>query len=479
MYIDDAYFSEFPKIVNNINKTPIKYNELVDKEYVDESISSVQSQINHIVTTPGQAVTPVFSIGTVSSTSTPSVSINNSIVSNPVLNFGLVKGNDGSKGDSGITPSISIGNITSGNSPNVSLRGTLTNPILDFQLVKGQDGSKGDSGTTPSISIGNVISGTSPNVSLRGTLTNPILDFQLVTGSKGDSGITPTLSFSQPTTLNAGSSCTISTTQQANNYNIALGIPKGFTPSFKVGTVTQLAGDQQPTITFSTPSSTYEYTVNFGIPVQLVEDDTNNTDDGNGNSGGLWGSIKNGVKNSKKAITGTLGVIGIGLAVANAIISSAEFTALQGQITSLGTRVTILEGKVTNIELSITDIEVDIGTLQDKTAYQTALVDNTRGQLTRFSSAIAVIGGGLSVSGSSGTINIENCNIDCPGKITSGSLETKNINYGTDNIINIGRNGTLSNTINIGGSFDFVYINGELYKNPLNVFNSSYINQFG
>ena len=50
MYIDDCYFSEFPKIISYKNIHPIstKYNELPDKEYIDESINNIQSQINDI-----------------------------------------------------------------------------------------------------------------------------------------------------------------------------------------------------------------------------------------------------------------------------------------------------------------------------------------------------------------------------------------------------------------------------------------------
>lgn len=101
--------------------------------------------------TGSTGATPSFSIGSVSSLpagSTPVVTITGSSAS-PQLNFQLPAGNTGQQGiagpagATGATPTISVGTVTSlpaGSSPYVTQTGTTTAPVLNFGLVSGQDG---------------------------------------------------------------------------------------------------------------------------------------------------------------------------------------------------------------------------------------------------------------------------------------------------------------------------------------------------
>jgi hypothetical protein len=57
-----------------------------------------------------------------------------------------VKGDKGEKGDTGPTPSISIGEVVQGTQASVSITGTPASPILNFVLVKGDEGSVGPQG---------------------------------------------------------------------------------------------------------------------------------------------------------------------------------------------------------------------------------------------------------------------------------------------------------------------------------------------
>jgi hypothetical protein len=59
------------------------------------------------------------------------------------------QGAQGAQGANGITPNFTIGtvsNLSSGSTPTVNLSGTTTNPILNFGLVQGQQGAQGAQG---------------------------------------------------------------------------------------------------------------------------------------------------------------------------------------------------------------------------------------------------------------------------------------------------------------------------------------------
>ena len=57
-------------------------------------------------------------------------------------------GATGIKGETGATPIIHIGTVTSGSTPSVTISGTAENPVLNFVLVKGDTGNTGPQGET-------------------------------------------------------------------------------------------------------------------------------------------------------------------------------------------------------------------------------------------------------------------------------------------------------------------------------------------
>lgn len=94
------------------------------------------------------------------------------------------QGQDGADGRDGITPNIQVGNTTTlpaGSNATVTQRGTQTNPIFDFGIPKGADGSGG--GTSDYASLTNKPS--INNVTLIGNKTSSDLSLQdaLVSGT--------------------------------------------------------------------------------------------------------------------------------------------------------------------------------------------------------------------------------------------------------------------------------------------------------
>lgn len=92
------------------------------------------------------------------------------------------EGIKGEKGEDGISPVFTIGSVTSGDKPSVTIGGTSSAPILNFVLEKGE---KGDVGSTPEFKVGTVSSvdsSTTPSVTITGTPQNPILNFRLPKG---------------------------------------------------------------------------------------------------------------------------------------------------------------------------------------------------------------------------------------------------------------------------------------------------------
>ena len=58
-------------------------------------------------------------------------------------------GATGIRGETGLTPNIQIGTVTQGSSFSVTRTGTNENPLLNFTLVKGDNGTNGQDGYTP------------------------------------------------------------------------------------------------------------------------------------------------------------------------------------------------------------------------------------------------------------------------------------------------------------------------------------------
>ena len=57
-------------------------------------------------------------------------------------------GATGIKGETGVTPIIRIGTVTSGSTPSVTISGTAEEPVFNFVLQPGEKGLKGDTGAT-------------------------------------------------------------------------------------------------------------------------------------------------------------------------------------------------------------------------------------------------------------------------------------------------------------------------------------------
>lgn len=91
----------------------------------------------------------------------------------------------GVKGDTGATPSFSIGTVTTGQTSSVTIGGTTDYPTLSFVLEKGD---KGDTGNAATITVGTVVSGDTAKVENDGTPTNAVFNFTLPKGDKGDQG---------------------------------------------------------------------------------------------------------------------------------------------------------------------------------------------------------------------------------------------------------------------------------------------------
>ena len=163
----------------------------------------IQAQFDSITTGDNITVQSTVSVAetiTVSSEIPASVeNIGTNI--NASLKFSIPQGK---AGENAIQPSFSIGNVTSATTPLVTLTGSQTNPQLNFGLVSGAKGDtgptgptgeKGDPGSTPSFSIGNVISSDTPNASISYATTDidhlfPILNLELEKGDTGSIGLT-------------------------------------------------------------------------------------------------------------------------------------------------------------------------------------------------------------------------------------------------------------------------------------------------
>jgi hypothetical protein len=66
-----------------------------------------------------------------------------------MLHFKIPRGYTGEKGDTGAMPNISIGTVNSlpsDSHPYVTQTGTAENPVLTFGLVRGEKGDPGEQG---------------------------------------------------------------------------------------------------------------------------------------------------------------------------------------------------------------------------------------------------------------------------------------------------------------------------------------------
>lgn len=94
----------------------------------------------------------------------------------------MSEGIKGEKGEDGISPVFTIGSVTSGSKPSVTMGGTPSAPTLNFVLEKGE---KGEIGETPVFGVGTVSSvspSAQPTVTVTGTPQNPVLNFKIPKG---------------------------------------------------------------------------------------------------------------------------------------------------------------------------------------------------------------------------------------------------------------------------------------------------------
>ena len=146
------------------------------------------------------AIQPSFSIGTVSSAETPSVTLSGS-QTNPQLNFGLVQGIQGPIGNTGPQGIQGIQGPIGNTGPQgiQGIQGPIGNTgpqgiqgIQGPQGIEGPIGLTGANGKTPVFKVGTVTSSDTPNVLINydpsdNALEFPIVSFQL---QKGDTGAT-------------------------------------------------------------------------------------------------------------------------------------------------------------------------------------------------------------------------------------------------------------------------------------------------
>lgn len=200
------------------------------------------------------------------------------------------KGDTGATGANGITPTLKVGSTSTGNADTTaSVTMTDNNNVYTLNFVipkgdKGDTGAKGDTG-------------------VKGQ-----------DGAKGADGITPTLRVGTVTTLAAGSTATVTMSENNNVYTLNFGIPKGnkgdtgasggsgettvINPTITIGTVTN--GDTaSATITGDSPN----YTLNLVLPKGAKGDKGEKGDAGAKGADGITPTIAVGTTTTGEAGT--------------------------------------------------------------------------------------------------------------------------------------------------------------------------------
>lgn len=228
--------------------------------------------------------TPTFEIGSVTAAaagSQPSATLvpSDTVPNEYLLNLTLVNGADGT-GNSGsaTAPVFSVGTVSAASSPTVTLnKQTDGSYQFDFGLV---------AGATPTLKAG-TITALDPAATPTFDLTNNndgsyTLDLGVPKGTAGTNGVAPTLTVGTVTTLNAGSSATFELVPAADGsakYIVNVGIPQGaagtggtgtggttVAPTVKIGTVAVGATADAAAVTTVTSSDGQTVTLNFVLP---------------------------------------------------------------------------------------------------------------------------------------------------------------------------------------------------------------------
>jgi hypothetical protein len=331
--------------------------------------------------------TPIFSIGTINTLpygSSSSVTIDNSDQLHPVLNFTLVSGEDGA----GSTPAFNINSTTTlpaGESANVVLNElTETNYTFDFSIPQGVDGVDGIS---PDFEIGTVTSqpwGATPSVTIdNSNPEHPILNFNLVSGQDGS----------------------------------------GSVPVFEIGEVETVDNDDDATVTLNQITPTY-YTFDFQIP--KGRNGSNGSDGDDGDRGPTGNTGPRGPKGDSADNIGD---------VISGVVQTAEFIAVQ-------TELALIEGQVVALQAQTLALETSVGTLDQKTLYQSAGIDIGSNPYTTFTSKFNVSNGVSSIVtlDPNGDSSFDN-HVQCGDGLTVTDLSELN---------NVTINGNIDTSINLG-----------------------------
>lgn len=211
----------------------------IDVEFPDLDVDVIASYPgqNGVATTPLTLITtvgigapgpagppPTLAIGSVTSGTTPAVSIDQTAPGVYELDFVLKEGPPGANSTvPGPANSLSIGSVTSGPTPSASITGAAPNQILNLVLQPGAASTV--PGPANTLSIGSVTSGPA-NATITGASPNQTLNLTLPPGANG---VTPTIVSGTITTLPSGSSATASLTPTGtpNEYALNLGLPAG------------------------------------------------------------------------------------------------------------------------------------------------------------------------------------------------------------------------------------------------------------
>lgn len=155
-----------------------------------------------------------------------------------------IQGIAGADGRDGITPNIKIGNVVSVESsepPSITIRGDKENPILDFNIPKGVQGTNGQDGTNGENgkSLQYNWNGTQLGVKREDENSYSYVDLRGKDGKDGKNGIdgtngqdgadgvTPNITIGTVTTLEAGENATVTKRGTKEEPIFDFGIPRG------------------------------------------------------------------------------------------------------------------------------------------------------------------------------------------------------------------------------------------------------------
>ena len=463
--------NKFTSIQGNINNASLISNS---PAYLLGGITSnIQQQINDLQPTgnPINGQSATISIGT---TTTLPAGSNASVINvgtnlDGLFNFGIPRGIQGE------TPTLEIGSVTTGSTANVTIDNSiLTNPKLNFTLVNGTNG------ITPTFSINSVVdnlpSGSTPTITLDDDPTianNKIFKFGLVRGVDGTDGITPTFSINSVVdNLPSGSTPTITLTDDsniANNKIFKFGLVKGvnrtdgITPTFSIGSVSSVpyGGTASVTIDNTIP-------INPALSFVLITGEK-------GNPGEPGKDGDSSAAAAAAVASATSAGLSAGFATASAssaAAAAASASAAAGTNGVLSTRVEVLEQKTTGLSYNAL---TKSNFAEDLTIGINSVILSSSGTnyfVKTIQTSQNLISTGLNIYNNvdTGTIkaSIDNVgNLNVKNIIATGS----NISLGNGisgstttlegETISIGEN-SLANIIKIGNDFSTTYLYGNI-----------------